>query len=247
MIPQSAIRSDALRLCAFVVNSFLMKRRVILVVALLCCATYLHAEMDPASGFYVRFDAGFSFARDPELRIPSGPLPADLGKSPIFGGGIGYSFVPGIRTDFTVTYRSGFEQISGFPQMPTGNAELDSVAGLVSLYLNLFPAETVAPYAGFGLGASRNQLSEVRITNPDNSLLGTIGGKNQTNFAWQVCAGISANLSNRWLLDIGYHYLSAGEYTSQDLLLFPDGSSTFTKDVGKFRANELQLSLQYTF
>jgi len=224
-----------------------MQRRIILTASLILCATFLYAEMDPASGFYVRFDAGVSLARDPELQIPSGPLPADLGKSPVFGGGIGYSFVPGIRTDFTVSYRSGFEQVSGFAQMPAGNAEFESVAGLVSLYLNLFPSETMAPYAGFGIGASRNQLGEVRITNPNGSLLGTIRGDNQTNFAWQVCAGISMNLSNRWLLDIGYHYLSAGEYTSQDLLSFPDGSSTFTKDVGKFRANELQLSLQYTF
>ncbi len=237
-------------LCAVVplwLTQSCMKRQIILTAALILCATFLYAEMDQASGFYVRFDAGISFARDPVLRIPSGPIPSDLGKSPILGGGIGYSFVPGIRTDFTVTYRSGFEQISGFPQMPTGNAEFDSVAGLASLYLNLFQIATAAPYAGFGVGASRNQLSEVRITNPDGSLLGTIGGKNQTNFAWQVCAGISANLSNRWLLDIGYRYLSAGEYTSQDLLFFPDGSSIAVRNIGKFRSNEVQLSLQYTF
>jgi len=224
-----------------------MKRQIILTVTLLFYATFLYAEMDPASGFYVRFDAGFSSARDSEVQISSGSLPADLGTSAIFGGGIGYSFVPGIRTDFTLTYRSGFEQVSGFPQMPTGNAEFKSIASLVSLYLNLVPSERLSPYAGFGIGIARNRLGDVGITNPDGSLFGTIGGKTQTNFAWQVCAGVSANLGDRWLLDLGYHYLSAGEYSSQDLLLSSDGSSSFGKDVGKFRANELLVSLQYTF
>jgi hypothetical protein len=34
-------------------------------------------ELTPAAGWYVRFDAGFSSPRDPDLTIPDGKIPAD--------------------------------------------------------------------------------------------------------------------------------------------------------------------------
>lgn len=204
-------------------------------------------EIDPASGWYLRFDAGLSSARDPETTIPEGPLPADLGSSTVFGAGLGLTYVPGIRTDLTLTYRSGFEQISGFDAMPAGQADFRSVVTLMSLYLDIYQMPRVTPYAGFGLGFSTNKLGRITITNPDGSLLGTIEGKSKTNFAYQLCGGASIRISERVLLDVGYHYLKAGDYESEELLTFPDGSSVPGKDIGEFRAHEWIVSLQYHF
>jgi len=217
-------------------------------IALLCMGTALFAdELTPASGWYVRFDAGRSNARDPELKIPSGPLPADLGSSAIFGGGLGYSIVPGLRTDLTITYRSGFQQVSGFPGMPQGAADFKSLATLLSLYLDVLSSARVSPYFGFGIGIARNELGRVTITNTDGSLLGSIEGKRKTGYAWQFCAGGAFQLRNNWLLDAGYHYLSAGAYESADQLVFTDRSIVFARDQGTFHSHEFILSLQYTF
>ena len=217
-------------------------------VAFFCFSISLFGqELEPASGWYVRFDAGLSSARDPELTIPEGPLPADLSTSPLFGGGIGLTYVPGIRTDLTATYRSGFEQISGFDGMPSGLAEFQSLVTLLSLYLDLYQMPRITPYGGFGLGFSRNNLGRITITNPDGTLLGTIEGKTNTSYAYQLCAGASIQVSNRLLLDVGYHFLKAGDYESEDLLIFPDDTSVPGKDFGKFRSHEIILSLQYIF
>ncbi len=210
-------------------------------------APLLTAEVHPGSGWYVRVDEGVASAREPELRIPSGPLPADLGEANLVGGGIGWSLVAGLRADFTLTYRSGFEQVSGFPAMPEGRADFRSYSALVSLYLDLMTARRFSPYGGFGIGLAHNKLEEVRITNPDGSLLGTIGGKEKSNYAWQLCAGGTFQISNRWLLDFGYHFFQGGDYESQGLLHFTDGSSAFAKDTGKFRTHELMIGLQYIF
>src|SRR5262245_47068241 len=111
-----------------------------LIIAFLFSCTFVFAddELTPVSGWYVRFDAGISSAMDPELKIPSGPLPADLGSSPIVGAGFGYSYVPGLRGDLTVTYRSGFQQVGGFAGMPQGTADFRSLAVLGSIYLDVF-------------------------------------------------------------------------------------------------------------
>jgi opacity protein-like surface antigen len=220
-----------------------------MVVALLLSCSFIFAddELTPVSGWYVRFDAGISNALDPELKIPSGHLPADLGSSSLFGGGLGYSIVPGLRSDFTLTYRSGFQQISGFAAMPEGNADLHSLAALVSIHLDVLTTARVSPYGGFGIGLARNKLDRITITNPDGSILGTIDGKTATGFAWQLSAGADIQIANQWVLDVGYHYLSAGDYESQDLLILTDGGNAPGKTEGKFRSHELIASIQYTF
>lgn len=218
-----------------------------LILALCCTALVFAGEFDPETGWYIRFDAGTSIASDPELRIPDGPLPADLGESTVFGGGIGYSLVSGLSADFTVLYRSGFEQVSGFPDMPTGRADFESLTGLVSLYMDAFTFGRVNPYFGFGIGAARNKLGTVRITNTDGSPLGTIGGKTTTNFAWHVSAGLEVLLSERFSLLPGYRYLRAGDYESRNLLVFTDGSVAQARNEARFHASEFQLSVKIFF
>ena len=204
-------------------------------------------ELIPAQGWYIRFDAGFSSATDPDVEIPSGSIPADLGSSPVFGGGFGLKYVPGLRGDVSVTYRSGFEHVSGFAGMPQGNAEFRSLVTLLSLYLDLLATERVSPYGGFGIGFSKNKLEQITITNPDGSLLGTIQGKSHSNFAYQLCAGVNFQLAERFLLDAGYRFVKAGDYESADLLVFPDGSNAPGKTIGKLSSHEVILSLQYVF
>jgi opacity protein-like surface antigen len=226
----------------------MMNKYLLLILSsLMISLTSFSQELQPAGGWYVRIDAGWSSARDPEVTIPEGPLAADLGSSPLLGGGLGLTYVPGIRTDLTFTYRSGFEQISGIAGTPTGQADFRSLVTLLSLYLDLYQMPRVTPYGGFGLGFSRNELGRITITNPDGSLLGTIEGTSKTNFAYQLCLGASIQLTNRFLVDVGYHFLKAGDYESEDLLIFPDNSSIPGKDVGKFGSHEIILSLQYIF
>lgn len=225
-----------------------MKGIPFFLIVILCCTNFLFAkEFDPDTGWYVRIDAGASIAMDPELRIPDEALPADLGESTVLGGGVGYSLVSGLSADFTVLYRSGFEQISGIPQMPSGKADFESLTGLVSLYMDVVTLGRVNPYAGFGIGVSRNKLGAVQITNTDGSALGTIGEKTKMNFAWQVSAGVEILLAERFSLLPGYRYLNGGDYESQDLLLFNDGSTSQARNRAKFHANEFQLSLKIFF
>ena len=136
------------------------------------------AELTPSAGWYVRFDTGLSSARAD-----------DLGTSPVFGGGLGYSYVPGLRGDLVLTYRSGFEE------------EFQALTTLLSVYVDLYSTARVSPYGGFGAGFSRNKLESVTTT----------------NFAWQICGGANVQIGNRWLLDIGYHLVKWGDLHSHEV------------------------------
>jgi opacity protein-like surface antigen len=163
-----------------------MARRYYFLVLFSIFPVFVFAELEPAGGWYVRFDAGFSSAQSD-----------DLGTSPVFGGGLGLAYVPGLRADLGLTYRSGFEE------------DFQALTTLLSVYLDLYQGAAVSPYGGFGLGFSRNK--DVDDTT--------------SVFAWQLCGGANVQLGNRWLLDIGYHLVKAGELHS----------------------HELQASIQYTF
>jgi opacity protein-like surface antigen len=139
---------------------------------------FVFAELEPVAGFYVRFDAGLSSARAD-----------DLGTSPVFGGGLGYSYVPGLRGDLVFTYRSGFDQ------------DFQALTTLLSVYVDLYQTTTVTPYGGFGIGVSRNEVDS----------------DTTTNFAWQICGGANVHLGNRWLLDIGYHLIKGGELHTHEV------------------------------
>jgi opacity protein-like surface antigen len=155
-----------------------MGRKYLFAALLSFFPVFVFAELEPAGGWYVRFDAGFSSAQSD-----------DLGTSPVFGGGLGLAYVPGLRADLGLTYRSGFDE------------DFKALTTLLSIYLDLYQTATVTPYGGFGMGFSRNK--EVNDT---------------TNvFAWQICGGANVQLGNRWLLDVGYHMVKGGELHSHEV------------------------------
>lgn len=217
----------------------------IFLVFLFLASGRLHAE--EISAWYIRVDGGISDALDPKLKIPSGPFPADLGNSALFGAGFGYAFVPGLRIDATFLYRPSFQQISGSSQTPQGKADFRSYTTLASGYLDLITIYRVSPYIGGGLGFAHNDLKEITIRSLDGSLLARIQGKSKTNLAWQLCAGMNVQLTNSFLIDAGYHFLNAGDYESQDRLVFVDGSTKSSMNRGSLRSHEFILSLQYAF
>lgn len=197
--------------------------------------------------WYASAGISFSEARDPEVFIPQGPLPADLGNGTAISTGLGYAIVSGLRTEATFSYRTGFEQITGFEGMPTGRARFRSWSAMAAFYADVVPLGRISPYIGAGLGIAGNRLGTIRLTNLDGSPLGTIEGDNQFNFAWQWHAGISVALNERIHIYTGYVSIHGGDYESEDLVRFVDGSTDSGKDTGKFRANEIGAGFRYAF
>jgi OOP family OmpA-OmpF porin len=184
------------------------------------------------NGLYVRGDVGGAFGNNTTFRdnsagagnttIGNGTLLTDPGNSIIFGGGVGYRFLPFMRGDFTLDYAPSFQPhgtvvggtLAG--TNATGSAKLNSLVGMGNLYLdfgNFVPGglfgPTVQPYVDGGIGFARNSLGTTNLTSTTGNE--TISGSTTTNFAWGVGGGVNFQLTPSLSLDAAYKYLDLGE------------------------------------
>jgi opacity protein-like surface antigen len=210
-----------------------MRRTVLTVLA----GAALLAAAAPARGaptfLYARADAGGSF--------PTGSDLNGFGTSPVFGGGIGFSPLPFLRTDLTVTYRSDYSGSATETVLPgitaTANSDINSLVGMANAYLDLPTFGKLTPYVGGGAGVARNHLGGTTVTVGGAST--TIGGATRTDFAWQVGGGVAVSVLPTIALDIAYHYLDAGKFESASV-----AGSTLS---GKLKAHEVTAGIRVGF
>jgi opacity protein-like surface antigen len=150
--------------------------------------------------FYVRGDAGASFSRD-----PGGDLGDDVGTAALLNAGVGFKILPFIRTDLTVTYRTGYEfnaTIAG----ASASGDVTNVTGMLNAYFD-FPevAGRFQPYIAGGIGISYNDADSVSAGGL------TFGGASSTDFAWQLGLGVAVSLLPAVAIDLGYRYADLGE------------------------------------
>jgi opacity protein-like surface antigen len=151
--------------------------------------------------FYVRGDVGASFSRD-----AGGSIDDDLGTATLFNAGIGFKILPFIRTDLTLTYRTGYE-IDSNQLVPGSSATTDvtNLTGMLNAYYDFPEFGRFQPYIGFGVGLAYNDVDSVNAGGV------TLSGESSTDFAWQVGLGTAIALVPGVAIDLGYRYVDLGE------------------------------------
>jgi opacity protein-like surface antigen len=181
--------------------------------------------------FYLRADAGGSF--------PTGSDLDGFGTSPVFGGGIGFSPLPFLRTDATLTYRSDYSgsgAVSGTPF--SAKADLKSIVGMVNAYVDFPTFANLTPYIGGGVGVAHNELGSTSVS-AGGVQVATIGGASKTDFAWQLGGGVALSVLPTVALDIAYHYLDAGRFES--------ASFAGSMASGRLKAHEVTAGIRVGF
>jgi opacity protein-like surface antigen len=184
--------------------------------------------------FYVRADAGGSF--------PTGSDLDGFDSSPVFGAGIGFSPLPFLRTDVTLTYRSDYPGAATDTTLPgvalNEKSDIKSLVGMINAYYDFPTFASVTPYVGGGIGAARNELGTTTISS-GGTQLASINGSTKTNFAWQVGAGVAFSVLPTIAIDVSYHYLDAGKFESATF-----AGSTAS---GRLKAHEVTAGLRVGF
>lgn len=72
------------------------------------------------------------------------------------------------------------------------------------VYYDFFPYSWFTPFINAGIGWTDNKLVI------DNKVAPKYQKLDETNFTWSLGAGISAKITNRWNLDVGYRYYDMG-------------------------------------
>jgi opacity protein-like surface antigen len=124
----------------------------------------------------------------------------------VINGALGYNFDP-YRVEGAFGYqRHGLSDVSGHVYYWTFMA---------NAYYDLEDLSGFRPYLTAGLGAANGHWS---VTNDSN-----------TNFAWQIGAGLGVNISDNTMFDLGYSYFK------------PEGNNT------SFNSHNFQAGIRYQF
>jgi opacity protein-like surface antigen len=191
-----------------------------------------------ASGWYLRGDVGYRYNPDPGAFTLTGVQPTNvrLDDAYMIGGGVGYK-ARWFRADLTVDYGTGANFYANGAIADDYRAKLDSVAIMLNGYLDLGTWYGFTPYVGAGIGGALLQITEFSQLSAVNTFDTPRGSK--WNFAWAAMAGFGYNISQNFLLDIGYRYISLGEVQSEPTSL----SNRLTVD--GVAAHELRVGFRY--
>ena len=134
---------------------------------------------------------------------------ASLSSGLLTGAAVGRAFSRSFRAEAEFVYQSvdhdGVE-LAGGSSLPSGNFASTALA-LNGLYsFNLFGREEVRTYVGLGVA----WLMEVDIDFEQGRQQASCSGD---GFGVQLLAGARYEIGERWFLDAGLRYLSAGEVT----------------------------------
>ena len=164
-----------------------------------------------SSPWYARADAAYRFNNIGSLDVANTITSKSYQDTVGLGLGIGYKY-QWFRTDVTLDYglTSKIRAISattGITQ-PQYTANIDTVSLLGNAYLDLGTWYGFTPYVGGGLG-----MSYLRAKDYVDTTLPGVGKitNARTSFSWAAMAGVSYQIDQNWIVDVGYRYLALGD------------------------------------
>lgn len=246
----------------------LNKQRCGPVLASLACLAGLStaAFADDASIFapYFRADIGLSSTihKDGYLldSVERDELLVDSHTGGRFQIGAGLYLNDYLRTDITVSYRGNMTELGtyfdsdGIPNKPEnvfddGGFETSNLSTMLNIYfepMGVLGTSTgrFSPYVQAGIGWAHNETDDLYFPLYDL----TVFGDTHDDLAWQIGAGTTYDLSDRWKLDLSYRYIDMGEARS-GLRYDTAGAPAYIEQEARFdlRAHEVMLGLQYSF
>ena len=129
-----------------------------------------------------------------------------------YGLGMGYRFNDYLRTGFTVQarYNVKFSVTDDAPE--TAKGHFDNYTFMLNAYLSHpdFSAMNFTPYLMGGVGAARNRNTNIYWP----LAVQTEFADKSTHFSWQAGVGALYALSDCWLIDINYTFVSLGEVSN---------------------------------
>jgi opacity protein-like surface antigen len=226
-------------------GGFLMKRVVSSLVVFLFVMGLSFFPLDTASaqsGGYVGAFGGYTFGSDSTLGGAYGyNFDLDADNSAALGIKVGYTppQINYLSFELEYSYFNADFNRTVSPLSATDYTAFEGDSSFHNLLYNMilrYPAGTIHPYFGAGLGFSFVDVSAVvtaRIAGVDYR---EPINDDDASFAWQMLLGVDIDLTNNFSLDIGYRYLSTE----------PKFSSTGSTELD-YKTSMVTLGFKYRF
>lgn len=196
---------------------------------------------------------------DLKVEIPGGSASDRLKteKDSTFGGGIavGYDFKPNygapVRAEIEYALRSESEgeysdsySIDGSLVTASGSMKFIVHSIFLNMYFDIETGTPFTPYLGGGLGvAFINADGQLDVTVDGSEVYDESDSKSQTNFAFNLGAGLGYDVNDNFTLDLGYRYADFGEAETGDV----GADAVEIKGEARVVAHEVLLGLRYCF
>jgi opacity protein-like surface antigen len=219
-----------------------MKKLAIALFGALLLLSFQEARAQTASNFYVRLDGGGSFPINTRISDEG-----DFSPSGVVSGGVGFKVLPFLRTDVTASYRFGYSQDTTDPNLGfIQTSNIKSLAGFLNAYFDIPTGPLpITPYIGAGVGAAHNNVGTTTETDGISTV--SVAGATRTSFAYQAMAGISFPVFIGVAVDVGYHFVDLGRFTTGSAAMANGVATTVEPSGGHLKAHEIQLGLRVGF
>ncbi len=222
-------------------------------------------------GWYLRGDVGVganqlsglrSTFADPTVVVPAPAFNSySIGNSAFAGAGVGYQFNNWFRFDVTGEYRTAaqYSAIQSYSDIfgtglcaPTNrcydlyHGQHSAAVFLANAYFDLGTWYGITPFIGGGVGFASSWLQNwYDLSAQPSGGFGFAADRNQTNFAWQVGAGLAYHVTPNLRLEVSYRYLDMGKYSTGQI--FCQNTSVCAREVQNFylASNDIRLGFRY--
>jgi opacity protein-like surface antigen len=226
------------------------------------------------SGWYLRGDVGVganqisgvsSTFLNPTIHVPAPMFNAySIGDAAFAGAGVGYQFNSWFRFDVTGEYRTAaqYSAIQSYSDIwsawgasPCGvnarchdlyHAQQSAAVFLGNAYFDLGTWYGITPFIGGGIGFASNFLENFYdISAQPAGGFGYASNRTQTNFAWQVGAGLAFNVTPNLKLEVAYRYLDMGNFNTNRIVCM--GVVVCPGEVQRFNlaSNDVRVGFRY--
>ena len=176
-----------------------------------------------ASGWYVRADIGYRwYSGGPSIAAGTSESYSN-GFNGTVGFGLKYHWFRADLTYDRCTPTRVSISTSAPVTQPQIGAKIRPETVLANAYFDLGSWWGFTPYVGAGAGVARLTSSNYS----DSASATTVWQKGKShNFAWAAMGGVAYQITPRWMIDVGYRYLSLGDAASTDMATTTNGSVT---------------------
>lgn len=234
----------------------------LLLVAFFYSSSFAVADQ---TGIYIAPKFIYSYQRidNAELKLDVTGLGSDSAeldseKDSSFGGAfaIGYDFQPNlgapIRAEIEYAMRSesegDYSDAFYFDEAlvkQSGSMKFNVQSVFLNVYFDIETGTPFTPYVGGGLGvAIIDTDGKYKESVDGETLLDESASNSETNFAFNLAAGVGYDVNDNFTLDLGYRYADFGEGETGNLLSDDDISLT---GEARIVAHEVLFGLRYGF
>ena len=201
--------------------------------------------------YYFKGEIGYGFPNDPSQVTGGGTSAENESNDDFRKYGIGLGFNPDgpMRTELSFAYSPGMKATSNGSFNTTARGGMDNYLFMMNAYYDFEEAhESFVPYISGGIGLSRMETDDTKVTNAAFGINLSEGGETKNNLGWALGLGAAIKMEENVSLDIGYRFLGMGKAEGSGVFSgTPVTPSNSGGRVDNFFAHELYLGLRIGF